>query len=560
MHASANIAATLVDCAKNHPDQVAIRSGQTHFMGFTIRAAQECTYGQLNAWSTHIACALQGYGIGPHTHTAVMVRPSIVFFALMFGLFKSGAIPVLIDPGINPRVLRTCLRRADCQAFIGIPRAQYARWLLRWLPEVKKIVTVGGRYSYWGPTLHQLMLHYPPQHNILAKVKAEDTAAILFTSGSTGIPKGVVYRHSHFYAQITQLRDAFALTPGGIDLPTFPPFALFGPALGLTSILPDMDPRHPAKADPNKLHAAIALHGVTQMFGSPALMRVLAQDGRKLPTIERAISAGAPVPADTVTHLRALMPAHGQFWTPYGATECLPVSVIEGRELERTTEATQNGAGTCVGRILAANTVRIIAIDDKPLSSWEQVTELPQGQIGEITVTGPTTTESYYNQPQETAHAKIIEPRPDGTWRIVHRMGDVGYIDAEGRLWFCGRKSQRVITRKHVLYTEQIEPIFNTVPGIRRTALVGVGRNGYQRAVVCFETSLPLRKASTHALTQALHVKAHAYHIHTEIAVFLRHHHFPVDIRHNAKIQREVLARWAAKHPLITALAHPRNA
>jgi len=357
------------------------------------------------------------------------------------------------------------------------------------------------------------------------------------------VPKGVVYRHRHFLGQVELLRNAFGIEAGGVDLPTFPPFALFDPALGLTSVIPDMDPTRPGSADPRRLHDAIARFGVTQLFGSPALMRVLAEHGQPLPTVTRVTSAGAPVPPQIVAKMRGLLPAHAQFWTPYGATECLPVAVIEGRELENTREATEAGAGTCVGRVVAPNVVRIIAIDDAPIPDWSGIRELPAGQVGEITVAGPTTTDSYYNRPQATAAAKIREALAGGGERIVHRMGDVGWFDDQGRLWFCGRKTQRVETATGPLYTEQAEPVFNTVPGVRRTALVGVGEFGRQVPVLCYEL-LPGTDAAT--VEPQLRALA-ARHPHLAgIGHYLRHPAFPVDIRHNAKIGREKLAAWAA--------------
>ncbi len=355
----------------------------------------------------------------------------------------------------------------------------------------------------------------------------------------------MVYRHRHFVGQVELLRNAFGMQPGGIDLPTFPPFALFDPALGLTSVIPDMDPTRPGSADPRKLHDAIDRFGVTQLFGSPALMRVLAEHGQPLPTISRATSAGAPVPPDIVARIRTLLPAHAQFWTPYGATECLPVAVIEGRELQDTRDATEQGAGTCVGSVVATNEVRIIAITDAPIADWSGVHELPAGEVGEITVVGPTTTDSYFNRPQATAAAKIREVLPDGSERIVHRMGDVGWFDAQGRLWFCGRKTQRVETVNGPLYTEQVEPVFNTVAGVRRTALVGVGAQGRQRPVLCYEV---LPGASAKDVEVQLRALAVARPALAGIGHFMQHPGFPVDIRHNAKIGREKLAVWVAKN------------
>lgn len=535
-----NIAASLPRLAREQPDRVAMHcpDGAGHY-------TSALTYAQLDARSDAIAAGLARYGIVRGTRTVVMVRPSPAFFLLMFALFKAGAVPVLVDPGIDRRALKQCLDEAEPDAFIGIPLAQLARVLLGWARSATKLVTVGTRYAWGGTTLAKIEARGAGAGPQLAATAPDDIAGILFTSGSTGVPKGVVYRHRHFIAQIDLLRDAFGMQPGGVDLPTFPPFALFDPALGLTSVIPDMDPTRPASADPRKLHAAIAQFGVTQLFGSPALMKVLADHGAPLPTVQRVTSAGAPVPPDVVATIRALLPETAHFWTPYGATECLPVAVIEGRELQDTRAATEAGAGTCVGRAVPPNEVRVIRIDDAPLPDWSGVQVLPAGEVGEITVAGPTATDTYFRRDAATRAAKIRETGPDGGERIVHRMGDVGYFDGDGRLWFCGRKTQRVETADGPLYTEQVEPVFNTHPAIRRTALVGVGEPGRQRPVLCYELQPTASAADRQGIVAALAAIA-AAHAHTaRIDTFLCHPAFPVDIRHNAKIGREKLAAWA---------------
>ncbi|MCL6713110.1 fatty acid CoA ligase family protein [Pseudomonas sp. R2.Fl] len=542
MTESCNIAASLPRLAREQPARVAMRCP-----GRDGRYATELTYAQLDARSDAIAAGLGRHGIGRGTRTVVMVRPTPEFFLLMFALFKAGAVPVLVDPGIDRRALKQCLDEAEPEAFIGIPLAQLARLLLGWARSARRIVTVGARWGWGGTTLARLERAGQGAGPQLAATAPDDVAGILFTSGSTGVPKGVVYRHRHFVAQIELLREAFAMQPGGVDLPTFPPFALFDPALGLTSIIPDMDPTRPANADPEKLHAAIARFGVTQLFGSPALMKVLADHGQPLPTVRRVTSAGAPVPPDTVARMRALLPDDAQFWTPYGATECLPVAVIEGRELEATREATEAGAGTCVGRPVPPNQVRVIGIDDGAIADWDAVRVLPAGEVGEITVAGPTATDTYFNREAATRIAKIRERLDGGGERIVHRMGDVGYFDGEGRLWFCGRKTQRVETARGPLYTEQAEPIFNTHPDVHRTALVGVGEPGCQRPVLCFELLPEVAAMRRDAVAADLRTLARR-HPHTAgIETFLCRPGFPVDIRHNAKIGREKLAVWATQ-------------
>lgn len=542
-----NIAATLPGLAARFPDRIAMRCPGTRGPDGLARFDQTLTYRDLDARSDAIAAGLAGRGIVRGTRTVVMVRPSPEFFLLMFALFKAGAVPVLVDPGIDKRALKQCLDEAQPQAFIGIPLAHVARVLLGWAKSARIRITTGAHAWMADATLAQVERDGAGAGSQLADTQGEDVAAILFTSGSTGVPKGVVYRHRHFVAQIAMLRDAFGIEAGGVDLPTFPPFALFDPALGLTSIIPDMDPTKPALADPRKLHDAIARFGVDQLFGSPALMAVLANFGAPLPSVKRVTSAGAPVPADVVAKMRELLPDDAQFWTPYGATECLPVAVIEGRELQATRASTETGAGTCVGRAVAPNQVRIIAITDAPIADWSDAVEAGEGIVGEITVAGPTATDTYFNRDAQTRAAKIRERLRDGGERIVHRMGDVGYLDAQGRLWFCGRKSHRVETADGPLYTEQVEPVFNTHPQVRRSALVGVGAMGSQRPVLCVELMPGTDAREWPRIEGELRTRG-TVHAHTAgIDTFLRHPKFPVDIRHNAKIGREKLAAWASE-------------
>ncbi|WP_447729378.1 olefin beta-lactone synthetase [Pseudoxanthomonas suwonensis] len=543
-----NIAAALPRLAAERPEQPAIRCpGQRAGGRGLARYDVVLDYRTLDARSDAIAAGLAAHGIGRGVRTVVMVRPSPEFFLVMFALFKAGAVPVLVDPGIDRRALKQCLDEAQAEAFIGIPLAHVARRLLGWAASAKKLVTVGTRMGWSGTTLAAVERAGRGAGPQLADTAPDEVAAILFTSGSTGVPKGVVYRHRHFVAQIALMREAFGIEAGGVDLPTFPPFALFDPALGLTSVIPDMDPTRPAEADPRRLHDAIARFGVTQLFGSPALMRVLADHGAPLPSVRRATSAGAPVPPEVVEKIRSLLPPDAQFWTPYGATECLPVAVIEGRELQSTRAATEAGAGTCVGRPVAPNEVRIIAVDDSPIESWSQARVLGAGEVGEITVAGPTATDSYFNREAATRAAKISETLADGSTRVVHRMGDVGYFDEHGRLWFCGRKTQRVETAQGPLYTEQVEPVFNVHPRVRRTALVGVGTPGAQVPVLCVELARGVRATEFERIAEELRMLGGRSPHAARIGRFLRHPAFPVDIRHNAKIGREKLAAWATQ-------------
>jgi acyl-CoA synthetase (AMP-forming)/AMP-acid ligase II len=509
------------------------------------------TYHQLDQQSDRLAWGFQKIGIQRGTRVALMVPPSLDFFALTFALFKLGAIPVLIDPGIGLRSLGQGLGEAEPSAFIGISKAHFARALLGWARRSVSIkVTVGGPALTGGYTLEEVnRLGNHTEPFPLAMPQPGETAAILFTSGSTGPAKGVVYTHEYFGGQVEQIRQLYGIEPGETDLPTFPLFALFGPALGMTSVLPEMDPTRPAEVDPVKILEAIEGFGVTNMFGSPALLNRVGRYGQehgiKIPTLRRVISAGAPVSAKVLQRFASLLSPGAQVFTPYGATECLPVASIGSDEvLKETRLLTDRGQGVCVGLPVPGVTVKIIRILDDSIPAWDASLEQERGVIGEIVVKAPHATRSYYNRPEATRLAKIPNPTEG---RFYHRMGDLGYLDDRSRIWFCGRKSHRVTTKSGVLFTIPCEGVFNAHPAVYRSALVGVPREGGMEPVVCVELEREYIQAPHGSLKAEWLAMATRYPHTRSIQTFLVHPKFPVDIRHNAKIFREQLAVWASK-------------
>lgn len=545
MNQACNIASFLPQMAANRGDAVAIV--EPHGRGPDGRRTyRQMTYAELDGRSNQIARGLQAYGIARGCRTVLMVRPSLDFFALTFGLFKAGIVPVLVDPGLGRRQLAACLAESEPEAFIGVSEAHAARVLLGWgRRTVRKCVTVGRRWLWGGTTLDHILRLGEGSGAVLEATQPDETAAILFTSGSTGIAKGVVYAHRHFTAQVDLIRAAYGITAGEVDLPTFPLFALFDPALGMTTVIPAMDFTRPASVDPAMLAELIADWQVTNVFGSPALLATVVRDQQQRPhvwpSVRRVISAGAPVPTAVLEGMRAVLPADAQVWTPYGATECLPVASIGSREvLAETAAQTAAGKGVCVGHVLPANDVRIIAINDGPLDDWSQVRELAAGEIGEITVRGPTTTLAYYGRPQATRMAKIR--RDDG---VVHRMGDCGWRDGEGRLWYCGRMSQRVEIEGDVLHTAPVEEVFNGHLAVRRTALVGVTVQGRREPWLCIEREPAQAARADSEVFAELRQLGQQTAATRRISGFLVHPQFPVDVRHNAKIGREALAKWA---------------
>ncbi len=544
---SANIASALLSMAESRPHALAVvcpkgrdRSGRVRYTHLTFR--------QLDEETDRIAAGLAAIGVTRGMRTVLMVEPSLEFFALTFALFKRGAVPVLIDPGMGIKNLGRCLAEAEPEAFIGVPKAHLARLVLGWARSTLRILVTVGRQGPWGGVgLGQIRRLGESVAHGVGPTDPDETAAILFTSGSTGPPKGAVYTHGIFSTQVEILRDTYGIEPGEVDLATFPLFALFAPALGMTAIIPDMDATRPARVNPAKIFEAINDFGVTNLFGSPALLdrvgRVGVAQGVKLPSIRRVLSAGAPVRAAVIEQFTKLLRPGVEVFTPYGATEALPVASVGSEEiLGETRHLTDAGAGVCLGRPVEATQVFIIKISDDVIDDWSEALLAPKGEVGEIVVRGPVVTRAYFNRPEATALSKIAAPGGS----ILHRMGDLGYLDDRGRLWFCGRKTQRVETANGVLYTIPCEAVFNTHPAVARTALVGVGPRGSARPVLCVELKHKHAKADHDRLVREILALGETRPHTRTIRDILFHPSFPVDIRHNAKIFREKLAIWAA--------------
>jgi acyl-CoA synthetase (AMP-forming)/AMP-acid ligase II len=584
-----NIALRLKQIAEQIPDARAVVAvAGRDALG---RAAySHVTFRQLDRESDLLARGLCERGVVPGTRLVLMVRFGIEFVSLVFAAFKAGAVIVLIDPGMGMAPMLDCLEEVEPEGFLAIPIVHAVRIANRKrFRRARFNLTVGSPWLSSGPTYRRLA-RTPWQPFETVAVKATDPAAVIFTSGSTGPAKGVIYEHGMFNAQVDLIRDQFEIQPGGVDLSGFPLFGLFNAAMGTTTVVPQMNPSKPARANPARIIEAIEDQTVTQSFGSPALWeRVVTyceEHQLRLRSLRRAFSAGAPVPVSLLERLTDLLqddrhaevstrplPALArsvgaadagcpcaEVYTPYGATEALPVASISSREvLEETAERTRTGAGTCVGRPFPGVTIKIIEINHGPIATMSMARELPAGQIGEIIVQGPSVTRSYVRRPQAEAEAKIADPHEDHDPRAPvpfwHRMGDVGYLDHQGRVWYCGRKSHIVTTAKGSLFTEPCEAIFNEHPRVARSALVGVirkrepGQAGDQTPVIIVEPrkkQFPWRNADRQKFAGELRDLAAANPLTLDIHTVLFHRSLPVDVRHNSKINRERLSLWAA--------------
>jgi acyl-CoA synthetase (AMP-forming)/AMP-acid ligase II len=514
-------------------------------------AKGSCVYGHqtfraIDEQSDAYARGFRRAGIGKGTKTILMVKPGPDLFAITFALLKLGAVPVVVDPGMGVKRMLHCYETVGADAFVGIPIAHAVRVLSpRAFASLKTWITVGTRYFWGGPTLRGIAEHAAEPLPI-EPMTADDLMIINFTTGSTGPAKGVEYTHGIADAMVRQIVSSFGQGEDAVTLATLPLFAIFDLLIGSTSILPPMDPTKPAHVDPRVMIDAIHTYRVTHMFASPAFLHRVgpyaAARGITFPSFARVTSGGAPVAPSIVACFKGLLGPEAQLDTTYGATEALPIASIESRAILGETQAlTRTGKGTCVGEPVPGLEARIIRISDEPIAAWSADLELPTGEVGEIAIRGPMVSTRYHQAPHTNAAMKIADA--GGLW---HRTGDLGAIDEKGRLWYASRKSQRVTTPRGPLFTVQWEGIFDAHPDVYRSALVGVGPRGSQEPVVCIELRKSETRASRERIEGELRALASANPLTRSVKAFLFHPGFPVDIRHNAKINREELAEWAA--------------
>ncbi|EKD35212.1 MAG: hypothetical protein ACD_75C02000G0002 [uncultured bacterium] len=537
-----NIAETFVRTAERYRERTGV---------IEARSGKSVTFGELNRKSDGYAAYFSRQGIRPGDVVILMVTPSVEFIALTLALFKLGSPIVLIDPGMGYKNLLRCIERVMPKVLVGIPKAVlFAKIFGKTFHTVTRFFCCGNSFGLFGPDISGCIADDEKPFPVY-QPSDSDLAAIIFTTGSTGPPKGVRYEHSIFGAQLRLIEEYYTIGPADVDQPAFPLFALFSAALGACSVIPDMNPTRPAMVDPQKFIGSIERYGVTYSFGSPAIWNVVSRyclDHKiVLKSVRKVLMAGAPVPYDLLTRVTGCLPPEASVFTPYGATESLPVASIESREvLAETWDMSRRGQGTCVGRPLPGVELKIIAISDEPIDELTESMPLQPGNLGEIIVRGDVVTRAYQNNDEETRLAKIRNGA--ASW---HRMGDVGYLDDKQRLWFCGRRAHRVVTGHGTLYTIPCEAIVNEHPGVYRSALVGIngGRaNSGKLPVLIIEPKNKKNcRTDDEILLAEVRALARASELTREIDHFLIHRGFPVDIRHNAKIFREKLAIWAMK-------------
>jgi acyl-coenzyme A synthetase/AMP-(fatty) acid ligase/pimeloyl-ACP methyl ester carboxylesterase len=496
------------------------------------------SFSDLHADVARIGCGLRELGVRPGDRVGLLVPPGIDLPAVLYACWRIGAVVVVVDAGLGARGIGRALRSAAPDVLVGIPRAIAAARMLGWPGRrvVAGAMTPASAQRLLGAVTLDEVREAGATARLPEAPSGDALAAVAFTSGSTGPAKGVRYRHHQLQAQRDALTELFSITSRDRLVAAFGPFALYGPAMGIPSVVPAMDATSPGTLTASALGEAIAAVDATLVFASPAALRNVIATAKALDPAHRdamakvrvVMSAGAPISPALLGRLGEVLP-NAEPHTPYGMTEVLPVADITLAGIDAAGEAD----GVCVGRPLPGVDVAILPID-RAGRAGDDLTNEP-GVVGELCIRAAHMRDGYDKLWATEASAS----RPSG-W---HRSGDVGHLDGDGRLWIEGRTAHLIVTADGPVTPVGVEHAAESVPGVAHAAAVGVGPKGTQQLVVVVETDPAVRRPdlASPALTDAVRdVVAPA------VAAVLVVPELPTDRRHNSKIERTRIARWAA--------------
>lgn len=498
-------------------------------------ASREVSWAQLSTVVERMARGLSLRGVAPGDRIAVLIPPGPDLIAVVYACWRIGASVVITDAGLGVRGMRRAIRGAGVTHTLGIDRA---RPLLRTIPvpglrlsmrDLADIVREG-----WTPRRDAATGPEQGDSATGEVRRSDDEAVVVFTSGSTGPAKGVVYTHGQILRTCALLTEHYQLTGDDGLVAAFAPWAVLGPALGIPSAIPDMDVTKPRTLSAQALADATRAVRGTLMWASPAalanVVRTATESGvtpAEFDSLRLVLAAGAPVSAALLADAQQLF-THAQVRTPYGMTEVLPVCDVTFDEIVEA----GRGNGVLVGRPLPGVDVRIAPLDQRGVPA-EGLTDEPD-VTGEIVVRGAHMRDRY----DALWFTQRIASRNIG-W---HRTGDVGHLDGQGRLWIEGRLSHVIVTAEGVVTPVAVEQAAQTLDEVVSAACVGVGPVGDQQVVVVVTGPDARQVVAAADLTMAIRSLAGI-----GLAAVLVRDELPVDIRHNAKIDRSRLGDWAAR-------------
>jgi olefin beta-lactone synthetase len=499
---------------------------------------EHVTFSELQRQVRACAAGWAKRGLRKGDRVLIMARPSVDFMIGVLGLMRIGAVPVLIDGGLPMERIIALIMEAEAKGMLTGPEALAFR--SAGPLQAIEIVVASDVVTTQADTVRALV---GEGGDVVepAQLEADDLIAIVFTSGSTGLPKGVETTARMGFAGAEWLAQD-GMGENDSFLAILPSHLLGALSLGVTCVMPQMDITRPGSADPKVLVSQIEQQGITYTVGPPSVWENIAAyceaHGVKLGSLRHVSISGAPVYAPLMRKLQRAIP-NGIVHTPLGATEGSPISDITAAEIIQLAPATERGAGICVGRVIPEHEIRVIDIEEGPLAQWSEVRELATDEVGELVMAGPVVSERYFRRDTDTRKAKI----KDAQGRVWHRLGDCGYRDQEGRVWYCGRVAHVVTRQGKRFYPVMIEGALNPTPGVARSALVGT-QGGEMVLVV--QPQADVDRAGQPRLATLLVQRARELGWPLDRVLF-HPGALPTDARHNSKIERGALSEFASQ-------------
>lgn len=488
---------------------------------------RSCSFRELDVATASVADQLRSAGLETADGVLLLHPVAAELYLVLVALFRLGCVAIFLDPSAGRAHIERCCAIFPPKAFFGSPRAQLLRWTVPALRRVPKAFCSG-----WFPGSQRLDLRAAARPiRQIVPLGPEAPALVTFTSGSTGQPKAALRTHGFLLAQHRALEASLALQPGTRDLTTLPIFVLANLASGVTSVLPDADLRSPGKIAPRPVLAQIQRHRIETTAASPAFLSRLLDEcersGIAMPTLSSIYLGGAPVFPGLLRKAKQFC-AKAKITAVYGSTEAEPMAEVALSDISNEDfDGMEQGKGLLTGRPVSSISLRVIreqwGVPISPLDvrRFERLM-MASGEPGEIVVSGGHVLPGYLKGEGDTETKFEVD---GARW---HRTGDLGYMDAVGRLWLLGRCNGKIQDARGTLYPFAVECAAMQTPAIRRAALAAVdGRRVL--AIEAGETVSPediLRSLPWAQLDQV---------------VFLDH--VPVDKRHNAKIDYVALDR-----------------
>jgi long-chain acyl-CoA synthetase len=483
-----NLATILRESARSTPDKTLIHFADSSF-----------SYAQVDEISGRVASALLGQGLRPGQTVAVQLPNLPQFLFAYFGILKAGLVMLPLNPLLKAPEIAYHLGDADAAMLITVDLfAEEALKGVAGVGELPIFVVRTGNGALPSGTRPFDELYRAPDTREIAPTSADDTAVLLYTSGTTGKPKGAELTHFQMFMACTVGGDTFGFEPDDVSLVVLPLFHVFGLSsslnaairFGATTVL---IPRFEAGA----VLDAVARHRGTIICGVPTMYIALTQadvGDRDVSSLRVGVSGGACIPGEVIHAFEAKFPGVVVL-EGYGLSETVALATFNASAQERKVLS--------IGKPMWGVDLRIVDEADQPLPPGP-------GNVGEIVLRGHNVLKGYYKNPEATAMAM------KNGW---FHTGDLAYVDDDGFVFIVDRKKDLVIRGGFNVYPREIEEMLYTHEAVAEAAVVGRPDERLGEEVVAYVSLAPGASATPEELVAYARERVAAYKYPREVHI-----------------------------------------